>query len=78
MTSPRGAPPQDAAVRSRQETLAFPAALKPAGARDGPAGVKLEPDVGHEDVAVLCEPGDHGAAAGVVEANLATAEQRGA
>jgi len=35
-------------------------------------------DVGHEDVAVLCEPGDHGAAAGVVEANLATAEQRGA
>ena len=55
-----------------------PAAPKPAGARDGPAGVKLEADVRHEDVAVLREPGDHGAAAGVVEANLAAAEERAA
>ena len=58
--------------------MAFPAASKPAGAMDGPAGVKLEADVGHKDVAVLREPGNHGAAAGVVEANLAAAEERGA
>ena len=32
-------------------------------------------DVGHEDVAVLREPGDHGAATRVVEANLAAAEE---
>ena len=35
-------------------------------------------DVRHEDVAVLREPGDHGAAAGVVEANLTAAEERAA
>ena len=43
-----------------------------------PPRMASKADVGHKDVAVLCEAGDDGAAAGVVEANLAAAEERAA